>query len=540
MILPETFGPYTLLRRIAIGGTAEIFLARRHGVEGFTRHLAIKRILPHHANDPEFVQLLLDEARLAAHLHHGHIVEIHEVGGAQGDGQGDQAYIAMEYLPGTDLGRIVRAARARRRTALVVVADAGVRQALARALGDRLTVHTASTLLEAEQYTGGDVDLALVDEALLGPRDPFLQRLQSGHPELMRTVLLGTSGRAGPHVVTAPPELPVLLPLVERLLAPALPLELAMQIVRAVADALAYAHAACDFDGQPLRIVHRDINPSNVLVSVSGTVKLVDFGIARATTSRRAEGGAFVGTYHYMSPEQARGRPVDARSDLFSLGILLHELLTGTHPFKRDDQFATLRAIREQPTPELVVPGLPPAITELTRRALAKDPAERPADAGALLAELEAVVRAVFPLSPRRLEGFLRVVFAPEEILEFGVTTTGTMPRISLPKAPPEPVRPPPEPVRPPPEPVRPPPAPVRPPPAPPARPAPEVDVDLDGIDLTPAGLPALPPAPRLRGDTGLKVTLVLTLIALISLGIWYWQWRDQRPLPLPPGTFAP
>ena len=519
MILPETFGPYTLLRRIAIGGTAEIFLARRHGVEGFTRHLAIKRILPHHANDPEFVQLLLDEARLAAHLHHGHIVEIHEVGGAQGDGPGDQAYIAMEYLPGTDLGRIVRAARARWRTALVVVADAGVRQALARALGDRLTVHTASTLLEAEQYTGGDVDLALVDEALLGPRDPFLQRLQSGHPELMRTVLL---------------------PLVERLLAPALPLELAMQIVRAVADALAYAHAACDFDGQPLHIVHRDINPSNVLVSVSGTVKLVDFGIARATTSRRAEGGAFVGTYHYMSPEQARGRPVDARSDLFSLGILLHELLTGTHPFKRDDQFATLRAIREQPTPELVVPGLPPAITELTRRALAKDPAERPADAGALLAELEAVVRAVFPLSPRRLEGFLRVVFAPEEILEFGVTTTGTMPRISLPKAPPEPVRPPPEPVRPPPAPVRPPPEPVRPPPAQPARPAPEVDVDLDGIDLTPAGLPALPPAPRLRGDTGLKVTLVLTLIALISLGIWYWQWRDQRPLPLPPGTFAP
>ena len=92
------FGPYTLLRKIATGGTAEIFLARRHGVEGFARHLAIKRILPHLEAEAGFVKLLMDEARLAAHLHHGHIIPIYEVGVEAG-----LAYIAMEFLKGRDL-----------------------------------------------------------------------------------------------------------------------------------------------------------------------------------------------------------------------------------------------------------------------------------------------------------------------------------------------------------------------------------------------------------------------------------------------------
>lgn len=545
-VQPEPFGAYTLLRRIATGGTAEIFLARRHGVDGFARHLAIKRILPHLANDPDFVQLLLDEARLAAHLHHGHIIEIHEVGvhGAdpltpKGTG-GGQAYIAMEYLPGTDLGRLLRAARERRRTILVVwpepAASAALVAALAAALGDRVELIAVGSLAAAEQVSGL-VDLAVVEGHLLGPvRDPFLHRLQSAHPELLRTVITGESaGRGqGPYVLVAPTAEPAdLARLVERLLVPVLPLELALQVVRAVADALAYAHQACDFEGQPLRIVHRDVNPSNVLVSVGGTIKLVDFGIARATTSRRDEGGAFIGTFHYMSPEQARGRPVDARSDIFALGLLLFELVSGVHPFRRDDQFATLRAIRELQLPDLaeVLPGVPPVLAAIAQRACAKDPAERFAHAGELLAALEDVLRQEsFNLSPRRLEGFLRVAFTAEEVLAFGVTTTGTLPRIRLPQSPPAVPAPPP--AQPP---AQPPVLPPRPPPA-------EVDVDLADLEAPPP--PALPmhpldrlrgveapPAMAVRGDRGLKIVLVVVVLALAALAFWYLHWRAQRPL---------
>lgn len=532
---PKRFGEYTLLRKIATGGTADIFLARRHGVDGFARHLAIKRILPHLADDPAFVQLLLDEARLAAHLHHGHIIETHEVGLV-----GDSAYIAMEYLPGTDLGRLLRRAAQRRRRVLLVHAEPAERAALKAALdGLDLDVLTAGDRGAAERLSKrGPVDLVVIDGAVLGPtRDPLLDLLQSDHPELLRTIILGeVEGRGvGAYALCAPdPDPESVTEMAARLLRPLLPLELAMQVVRAVADGLDYAHQAADFDGNPLNLVHRDINPSNVLLSVNGTVKIVDFGIARATTARRDDSGNFVGTFRYMSPEQSRGKPVDARSDLFALGVLLHELVSGEHPFGDGNQFAMMRAIREDGPPLLGdrIPGTPTALAEIALKAMAKRPTDRFQSAGEMLAALEAAVRREgFNLSPKRLEGFMKVVFEPTELTDFGVTSTGTqLPALdtgSLPIVA-----------------GRPEPAVSQPPPAEPATlqvspgaaPPSEIEVDLSEVEGDLAPDPHRHPldaeddvrAAGVGGGLFLRVFLVVCVLGLLALGAWYLHARTS------------
>ena len=305
------FGPYSLLRKIATGGTAEIFLARRHGVDGFARHLAIKRILPHLESEPAFIQLLLDEARIAAHLHHGHIIPIHEVGVEDG-----QAYIAMEYLPGTDLGRLMRAGRRRKRRVLLLTADAAWRESLAEALAARLQAEVVPAADRAQAFarsSEGPLDLAVIDTRQLGPtRDPLLHELQAAHPEMLRTVLLGhgPGRKAGCYAVATELVDPTLVAAVaQQCLRMRMPLELSVQIVRAVAEALDYAHQATDFTGHPLHVVHRDVNPSNILVSLGGVVKLVDFGIAKATIRVRDEGrGLGVAGEHRSGRHRARGR----------------------------------------------------------------------------------------------------------------------------------------------------------------------------------------------------------------------------------------
>ncbi len=432
---PVRFGDFTLLKRIATGGTAEIYLARRHGLEGFVRHLAIKRVLPHLADNPDFVQLILDEARLAAHLHHGHIIEIHQVGVSD-----NQAFIAMEYLPGMDLGRLVRAARRRRRRVVVAHGDPGLARALAHAidaldLADVVVAPGPEALREVTD--SGPVDLLVLDTAgLAATRDPVLAAVQAAHPELLRTILVGpTGGRGfGTYSVVEPTSNPdEVARLAAQVLAMALPPELTVQVMRAVFDALDYAHTASDFAGRPLEVVHRDINPSNVLVSINGSVKLVDFGIARATTTLRREvRGNFVGTYAYMSPEQASGRAADGRSDLFSVGTLLYELLAGVNPFAGDNEFATMRAIREcTPEPlDTLQPGLPPVLGELTARALAKVPDARHLTARDMLRDLEGVIRRDgVDLNPKRLAGFLAVVHGQAGVAAFGVSDTGYAPQ---------------------------------------------------------------------------------------------------------------
>jgi serine/threonine protein kinase len=449
------FGPYSLLRKIAMGGTAEIYLARRHGVDGFARHLAIKRILPHLESEPAFVQLLMDEARLAAHLHHGHIIPIHEVGMEDG-----QAYIAMEYLPGTDLGRILRAARRRKRRVLVVARDAAWREALVTSLAKQL----GAQVVAAGDRSGalarsaeGPVDLAVVEAAMLGPiRDPLMHELQAAHPEMMRVLLPGhTAGRrAGCYALaTDTNDVARITELARQCLGAVMPLELTIQVVRAVAEALDYAHTAADFTGRPLNVVHRDVNPSNILVSLGGVVKLVDFGIARASVRARDEGkGNFVGTVNYMCPEQATGQECDPRGDQFSLGTVFFELVTGRHPFVGDNEFQTLRHVKERRLPSIgdLVPGVPETFSQVCARALEKSQDARYVAMADFLASIEDTVRREgLNLSPKRLARYLEVVYSEAERAELGLSGTGYQvptprtPHVPLPRVEPPPAAPP-------------------------------------------------------------------------------------------------
>ncbi len=166
-----------------------------------------------------------------------------------------------------------------------------------------------------------------------------------------------------------------------------LPVRQAVSVTRYVANALAAAHK--------LGIVHRDIKPANILVSKEGRVKVADFGLARDSETGRtiSSSGQILGTPAYMSPEQAEGKPTDARSDIYSLGCTLYHLIGGKRPFEGDQPLATvLKQISEEPTAlEMLAPAAPPALCALVRRMTAKDPAKRPQTAEALLGEIEAL-----------------------------------------------------------------------------------------------------------------------------------------------------
>src|SRR6202142_1688145 len=238
----QRIGRYEPIRRLAVGGMAEIYLARLPGVgiEGFEKLVVLKRILPQHALDPELLRMFADEARLSATLTHPHITEVHDVGT-----DGDAPFFAMEYVHGANLRELLRAhARA------------------------------------------------------------------AGRP-------------------AAP-----------------LPLAHAIEIVAAAAAGLHYAHERLGPRGEPLGIVHRDVSPSNVLVSYDGAVKVSDFGIAKWAYQRtQTQEGALKGKFAYMSPEQCRGKALDARSDVFALGTLLYELTTGEPPFAGDSDLEILNWI---------------------------------------------------------------------------------------------------------------------------------------------------------------------------------------------------
>lgn len=310
MQLPCTFGPYQLLERLAVGGMAEVYLARSFGVEGFEKRLVIKRILPDLAANPRFVSMFVHEAKLSVALNHPNIVQVFDL-----DKVGDDLFMAMEFIHGRDLTQLLRALR----------------------------------------------------------RD----------------------GRR-------------------------LPPSLAARIAASVARGLAYAHARTAPDGRSLLIVHRDVSPHNIMIGFEGDVKIVDFGIARligevdpAGATGRPGGGKFA----YMSPEQASGQPLDHRSDLFSLGVVLFEMLAGRRLFADGDPDEKLRAVVECIIPDVRAfnPEVPEGLVAVLNRALQKHPDARYPDATAMEDDLRAwAYESGQRADPAALGAFIRDTFSGE------------------------------------------------------------------------------------------------------------------------------
>jgi serine/threonine-protein kinase len=276
-------GKYQLIRELAVGGMAEVFLARTAGPMGFEKQLVLKRILPHLARDPAFIQMFLSEATLAARLTHPNIVQIFDFGESDGS-----YYLAMEYIDGPSL----------------------------------------RTLLDHSLWRGGPL----------------------------------------PPVPCA-------------------------RIIASACEGLAFAHDFRDpATGKPLNIVHRDISPDNILVSRQGAVKVVDFGIAKAAGQQhRTQTGMIKGKLAYMPPEQVRNAVLDGRVDVYALGVVFYELLTGRRPFNADSDVALMHAILfEQPAPAAQLkPDLPEAVLRILERAMAKDRDQRYPDCPSFQADLE-------------------------------------------------------------------------------------------------------------------------------------------------------
>ncbi|MCB9793249.1 MAG: protein kinase [Alphaproteobacteria bacterium] len=196
------------------------------------------------------------------------------------------------------------------------------------------------------------------------------------------------------------------------------PMELAVYIAAGIARGLAYAHSRSGPGGETLHIVHRDVSPHNVLLSFQGEVKLVDFGIARLVgDDDDDDDGPGGGKFAYMSPEQAKGEPIDRRSDIFSCGIVLYELLVNHRLFQDPDPAEKLRKVKEAliPDPRQEVPGLPDRLWEILQRALARSPADRYASAGLFEEDLRALLfEQGWRMDDATMGAWLRELFADE------------------------------------------------------------------------------------------------------------------------------
>jgi serine/threonine protein kinase len=329
--MQASLGTYKVVRKLGQGGMAEVFQVRRQ-VPGASpwvqdQEVALKRIRPELAGNPEYTEMLLEEARLGAALRHPNLVEAYDVGYHEG-----KIFFTMELVRGPELRSIVR---------------------------------------EAAKLEG---------------------RLQPSH---------------------------------------------AIGIVLGVAAGLHHAHQLCTTNGLPLRIVHLDVCPSNVLVNDEGYVKLIDFGIAktdRLAFLRLLADGSWVGpipqevgdelrrgTLAYMSPEQCMGTPLDRRSDIFSLGVVLWELTTWARLFRGSSQQEVFDRIvnHDVPPPRTVDPSYPPALESIVMRALQRDPGARFQNALELQEALENFAFAEgLHASPPRLAQLMRKLFPPAPKVE--------------------------------------------------------------------------------------------------------------------------
>ena len=306
---PVRFGKYTLVERIAVGGMAEVFLAVQPGVEGFEKTVALKRMRSHLSEEEAFVKMFLFEAKLAAKLQHPNIVQIYDLGKIA-----DSYFIAMEYVSGRDMSRVI----------------------------------------------------------------PKAEKLGITYP-----------------------------------------LEYAMLVTSNVLEGLAYAHEKADDFGQPLGLVHRDVTPENIMVGWNGHVRLLDFGIVKASSQTDAtKAGEIKGKLSYMSPEQSLGKQLDHRSDLFTLGVVLYEWITGYKLFTGENEMAILKSIidgRIYP-PTYFRDDVPTGVEDVVMKALSKDPKDRYQTARDMLFDVQHWLQtgADFTPTSNHLANFMKQIFADE------------------------------------------------------------------------------------------------------------------------------
>jgi serine/threonine protein kinase len=202
-----------------------------------------------------------------------------------------------------------------------------------------------------------------------------------------------------------------------------IPVPHAVYIAARIAEGLHFAHTLIGPDGRPLNIVNRDVSPSNVRLSYDGDVKLLDFGIAQALMKFTSEIGILKGKFSYMSPEQIRGMPLDARTDVFSAGIILHEMLTTEKLFRGDTEFALMEKVRkaEVPPPSQFNRRVTPELDAISLKALARDVADRYQSAAHLAADLDALI-AGYRFDPKELKQFIRQLFRKEYAKELEET----------------------------------------------------------------------------------------------------------------------
>lgn len=302
----EAFGKYLLLEKIASGGMAEVYLAKSTGANGINKFLAIKRILPQYSDNPEFIDMFKEEAKIAVNLNHSNVVSIFDFGVERG-----QFFLVMEFVEGQNLRQI----------------------------------------LNHMKKEGKDFSLDQI-----------------------------------------------------------------VYVIKEVAAGLDHAHRCLDgATGRPLNITHRDMSPQNIMMSFEGEVKVVDFGIAKAENQvEHTRAGTIKGKFGYMSPEQADGQNVDLRTDIFSLGIVLWELLANDRLFVAQSEAATLRRVRECQIPSLrkINPNIPPELERIVNKALAKDRTLRYQTAAAFHKDLNRFLNLQYPeFSTQEFSKFMKSAY---------------------------------------------------------------------------------------------------------------------------------
>jgi uncharacterized membrane protein affecting hemolysin expression/tRNA A-37 threonylcarbamoyl transferase component Bud32 len=261
-------GPYLLTRKIAQGGMAELYLADYLREDGFRKTVAVKKVLPHLADNRDFIDMFIREARLAALLQHPNVVQIADFGKIQ-----NAYFIAMEYVDGKNLAEIMG----------------------------------------------------------------FLKK--------------------------------------------GLPVDMAVFLILKISNGLQYSHSRKDDKtGNPLNIIHRDISPQNILVSLNGEVKLSDFGISKATSEPSlTQAGVIKGKLSYLSPEQAMGQEVNHQIDIYALGLVFYEILSGSRLYRFANDIEAIRTIPQMTIPPIITkrPDIPQGLNDIVMKCLEKSTVKR-------------------------------------------------------------------------------------------------------------------------------------------------------------------